>query len=66
VLEAKIAPLESHLWRLFAELMDTDCLNSTNLEQFLPMKNKVQIKMVLGDKPALSINESLKEAFADL
>jgi hypothetical protein len=54
------------LWRLFAELMDTDCLNSTNLDQFLPMKNKVQIKMVLGDKPALSINDSLKEAFADL
>lgn len=43
VLEAKIQPLESHLWRLFAELMDADCLNSTNLEQFLPMKNKVQI-----------------------
>jgi hypothetical protein len=76
LISAKTVLLEQQLWKLFAELMDADCLNSQQQDQFLPMKNKVQLKMVQDPKAAAkvtpfgdvepSIAEQLKEAFADL
>ena len=36
------------MWKLFGELIDADCLNSSKPDQFLGMKNKLNIKLI-GD-----------------
>ena len=34
------------MWKLFGELIDADCLNSSKPDHFLAMKNKLNIKLV--------------------
>ena len=43
---AQIHQYEQQMWKLFSELMDADCLNSARPDQFLQMKNKINIKFV--------------------
>ena len=34
------------MWKLFGELIDADCLNSSKPDHFLAMKNKLNIKLI--------------------
>ena len=43
--KAEIHALNFKIWNLFQELMQEDCLNSARPDQFLPMKNLLNIKL---------------------
>jgi hypothetical protein len=65
-MQATITQLESQLWKLFAELMDSDCLNAAKPDMFLAMKNQLQILIRDAPSTELDLHEKLREAFADL
>ena len=48
ILSEQSVQLESEMWKLFGELIDADCLNSSKPDHFLAMKNKLNIKLI-GD-----------------
>jgi len=63
------------LWRLFADLMDSDCLNADKPDMFLAMKNK--LKIMIKDSARITtassdskyskeidFSEQLREAFS--
>ena len=41
----EIDKIESDMWKLFGSLVDADCLNSAKPDQFLAMKNRLNIKL---------------------
>ena len=49
--EAKIAPLETQLWKLYAELMDYDYLNTDKQDDFLQVKNYLNIQLQAAPTP---------------
>ena len=59
----KMNTLESELWKLFSELMDSDCLNADKPDYFLGMKNRLKLQ-ILNDGDS-QFNSQLWEAFAD-
>ena len=41
----KLNVVEGQLWKLFSELMDDDCLNSDKPDQFLAIKNILNLSI---------------------
>lgn len=42
----EISQLNNKIWNYFSELMNEDCLNSAKPDQFLPMKNIMNINLI--------------------
>ncbi len=42
----EISLLNNKIWNYFSELMNEDCLNSAKPDQFLPMKNIMNINLI--------------------
>lgn len=69
----EIGTLNEKIWNLFSQLMNEDCLNSAKPDQFLPIKNMLNVKLANeGSVTATDtaseqdLNKQLEEAFADI
>ena len=72
----EIADLNNKIWNYFSQLMNEDSLNSAKPDQFLPMKNIMNIKLVnessdlqnpMDDTSSeQDLNKQLNESFLEI
>jgi len=72
----EISNLNNKIWNYFSQLMNEDCLNSAKPDQFLPMKNILNIKLLseAAEMPQSQddtsseqdLNKQLTEAFLEI
>ena len=70
----EIGSLNEKIWNLFSQLMNEDCLNSAKPDQFLPVKNLLEVKLANETRSdteietvgEVELSKQLEEAFADI